>query len=206
MKALINFKICDNSQECSGIEVCPTKAMYFDKKKQRIAVDETKCTSCKACQEACPVGAIMVADNQKQYQQYLLSIENDTRTIKDLFIDRYGAVPLSTFFIIKPKDLANKIKSKDVVLIEIFSDDSIQCLLKSIPIKEIIDNFSNKILFYKLKANANLKLKYKLKKLPTLLIFKDDKLLGKIEGWFSTEQTGFLQTKLKDILSTTERL
>ena len=37
MKALINFKICDNAKECSGISVCPTGAMSFD---------EEKCTNC----------------------------------------------------------------------------------------------------------------------------------------------------------------
>ena len=42
MKALINFKICDNAPECSGIEVCPTGAMYFDSEKETIVVDEDK--------------------------------------------------------------------------------------------------------------------------------------------------------------------
>jgi len=56
---LINFKICDNFKDCSGIAVCPTKAFYWDRKKRTIAVDNEKCKSCGLCEESCPVDAIV---------------------------------------------------------------------------------------------------------------------------------------------------
>ena len=64
-------------------------------------------------------------------------IENDPRTTKDLFVDRYGAAPLSEFFMIEPKDIDKKIINDKTVMIELYNDDSIQCLLKSIPIKRL---------------------------------------------------------------------
>ena len=32
MSVLINFKICDNAEECDGVRVCPINALYWDKK------------------------------------------------------------------------------------------------------------------------------------------------------------------------------
>lgn len=32
MPSFRNYKICDNSPECSGIEVCPVKAITFNEK------------------------------------------------------------------------------------------------------------------------------------------------------------------------------
>ena len=36
MSVLINFKICDNAKECSGVEVCPTEALSWNEKKKNI--------------------------------------------------------------------------------------------------------------------------------------------------------------------------
>ena len=31
----INWKICDNAEECNGIAVCPTGALYWDKEEKK---------------------------------------------------------------------------------------------------------------------------------------------------------------------------
>lgn len=42
MAVLVNFKICDNAKECSGIEVCPTQALSWDEKEETIVIDNNK--------------------------------------------------------------------------------------------------------------------------------------------------------------------
>ena len=200
MKALINYKICDNARECGGIEVCPTGAMYFDENKESIVVDEDKCTYCGICVKGCPIGAIRVARNEEEYKQIQEEIENDPRTIKDLFVDRYGAVPLSTFFNIKASDLDKKITTGKVVLVEVYCDDSIECLIKSVPIKEIISDIDQEVLFFKVKVNSKLKQKYKITTLPSLLVFNKGKFTGMVEGYYTLEQKEELRKKLKKLI------
>ena len=200
MKALINFKICDNAKECNGISVCPTGAMSFDEENETIIVDEEKCTNCGLCEKECPIGAIMVAQNEIQYTQYIQDIKNDPRKTKDLFVDRFGAAPLSEFFIIEEKDLNKKINNPSLTFIEIFDFDTVACLLKSIPIKDITDTIPEEVFYYKLEKTDNLIHTYNLSELPTLLIFKNGKLLGKIDGYYETSNKDEFKNKIEEII------
>ncbi len=69
MAVLINFKICDNAKECGGIAVCPTGALSWNEEKGIIQIDNDKCISCGLCEKECPIGAIMVAKNEKEYSK-----------------------------------------------------------------------------------------------------------------------------------------
>ena len=46
MSVLINFKICDNAKECSGIAVCPTGALSWNEEENKIEIDNTRCVAC----------------------------------------------------------------------------------------------------------------------------------------------------------------
>ncbi len=201
MKALVNYKICDNARECGGIEMCPTGAMYFDEDKQTIVVDENKCTGCGACVKGCPIGAIRVAKDEEEYKKIQKEIEDDPRTVKDLFVDRYGATPLSKFFNIEAEDLDSRVATKKLVLVEVYSDDSIECLIKSIPIKEITSGIDQEVLYFKIKINSKLKQKYNIKLLPSLLVFSGGKFVGKIGGYFSVEEKEELKKQLGEIVT-----
>lgn len=201
MPVLINFKICDNAKECGGIAVCPTGAISYDEKKESLVIDNEKCISCGLCEKECPIGAINVAKNEEEYNKIKETIENDPRTTKDLFVDRYGAAPLSEFFMIEPKDIDKKIINNEIVIIELYNDDSIQCLLKSIPIKELVKDFSESTLFYKSECNDSVKKEYKLKELPALLVFEKGNLLGKVEGYYDENQKEKLIGQIKKIIS-----
>lgn len=199
MAVLVNFKICDNAKECGGVAVCPTGALSYDDEKQTIVIDNDKCISCGLCEKECPIGAIMVARTDEEYKQIKEEINNDPRTTKDLFVDRYGAAPLSEFFMIDPSDLDDKANNDCITLIECYNDDSIQCLLKSIPIKELTKDLPKDTLFYKVEADEKVIDKYELNELPSLLIFGKSNLLGKIEGYYTSDDKDNLKEKLNDI-------
>lgn len=196
MPAIINFKICDNARECSGIAICPMKAMHYDEEQQTIVIDKDKCTSCGLCRPECPIGAIQVGKTPEEYLQCQKDIDEDPRTIKDLFVDRYGASPISEFFMINSDQLEEKIQSENVTLIEVYNAIEAQCLLKSIPIRELTDDIKGEVQYYKLEPSEDIKNKYGITQLPSLLIFKEGILLGKIEGYYNMEMI----KEVKDII------
>ncbi|MEE0865920.1 MAG: 4Fe-4S dicluster domain-containing protein [Clostridia bacterium] len=200
MSVLINFKICDNAKECGGIEVCPTEALSWDEENETIKIDNEKCISCGTCERNCPIGAISVTHTEEEYSKKKQEIEEDPRTTKDLFVDRYGAAPLSDFFMIEEDELDKK-TGNGITLVECYEDDSIQCLLKSIPIKEITSDMPKDTMFYKIKTGAETKGKYDITELPTLLIFKNKKYLGKIDGYYSTENKEEFMNKINEIIN-----
>ena len=75
MAVLINFKICDNDKACGGVAVCPTGAIYYDEEKETLAIDNEKCISCGMCEKECPIGAIKVAKDEKEYEILKKQIE-----------------------------------------------------------------------------------------------------------------------------------
>ena len=187
MAVLINFKICDNDKACGGVAVCPTGAIYYDEEKETLSIDNDKCISCGMCEKECPIGAIKVAKDEKEYEVLKKQIEEDPRRTKDLFVDRYGATPLSEFFMLDSEEVANKINSKNIVLIEFYNDDSIQCLLKSIPIKELLKDFPDSTQFYKVEISETLTNEYQIKELPAIVAFENGRMIGKIEGYIDED-------------------
>ena len=110
MAVYINFKICDNASECGGIEACPTKALTWDEEKETIKIDNDKCISCGKCEKECPIGAIRVGKTEEECKKIEREIDEDIRATKDLFVDRYGAAPLSEFFMIESSEIEEKVE------------------------------------------------------------------------------------------------
>lgn len=201
MSVLVNFKICDNSKDCNGITVCPTKAFYWDNKKKTIAINNKKCVSCGKCEKACPVEAIRVAKNEAEYKKIKAEIKKDPRRISDLFVDRYGADSISSTFLIPSSKFKEQIiQSKKIIAIEFFIPSSIKCLLYSIPVRELLKNIDSNYLKVKVEKKQPFLKKFKIKKFPTLAFFKMGKLIGKIEGYYELGQEKILKEKIKKII------
>lgn len=198
MAVLINFKICDNSKECGGLAVCPTGALSWDEKNENILIDNDKCISCGLCQKECPIGAIKVAKTDEEFNKIKKEIDDDTRTTKDLFVDRYGAVAISSFFKIDINEIPEKIKKDCLTIIEIYNPETAECLLKSIPIQDLTKNLPENTLYYKVESeNFN---EYCVTELPSLLLFKNNNLLGHIDGYYDNDNIEEIQKQIDDIL------
>jgi len=149
----------------------------------------------------CPVQAIFMAKNDKEYKQIKKEIAKDKRKISDLFIDKYGAQPLHPGFIYKLKNFkANVIEATKIVMVEIYNDSSIQCLLRSIPLKEIVSHKNMKFCKINIHNDKKFLERYKIKKLPSLLFFTEGKIFGKIEGYYDIDKKKELQVKIQKIL------
>jgi NAD-dependent dihydropyrimidine dehydrogenase PreA subunit len=186
MPAIINFKICDNSQECDGLVVCPVKAITWNYKKKTLEINASKCTNCGLCAKSCPVGAIKVATGA-DFEFIKQEFENDTRKTSDLFIDRYGAQSTNKTSLISYTYFQSIINKKNSMVFEVFDSASTMCLIKSIPIREL---FKKNIIYNRIDINTDKTLikQYKIKELPCLLFFKKCEFKGKIEGYFDTTQ------------------
>lgn len=200
MAVYINFKICDNASECGGIEVCPTGALTWNEEKATIKIDNEKCISCGMCEKECPIGAIRVGKTEEECKKIEKEIEEDKRTTKDLFVDRYGAAPLSEFFMIEESEIEEKVIGKNLVLVECYQDSSIQCLLKSIPVKEITKELSSDTLFYKASFEEEKENEFGIREFPALLIYQEGKLKGKVEGYFETQDKEKFMSQVNKII------
>jgi len=196
MAVLINFKICDNAKECGGIQACPTGALSWDEKTKKILIDNSKCTSCMKCVNECPSNAIHVAKSDLEYKKLEKEIKEDTRKASDLFVDKYGAQPIDPDSLLEEDDFKEFISnSNNKNLIEFFSQDTIECLLRANNIRKLIPN--KDIFFKKVEIkNSNLLKEYSISKLPCLLVFDKGVLLGKIEGFYGIDKAEELKNKI----------
>ena len=72
------------------------------------------------------------------------------------------------------------------------------CLIKTIPIKDLIKDIKYKKI--EIREDTQLLKKYEIANLPALLFFKNGKLLGKIEDHYTPEKKEELKEKIDEII------
>ena len=210
-RVLINYNICDNAPECSGIAVCPTGALYYDDDAKRIEFDESLCCDCGACAdmdgEGCPIGAIRHACDDAEYKNIRAEIDAETRTTAELNVERYGATPIDEDVALEANECEEiASKTSEFLFLEFFTDNSIRCLLHSIPIarlkEKVVDFIHKKVFVENSEVMESIKIlkKYELADLPILVCYKDGKNLGEVVGYYMDKDEDTLVKKLKEIV------
>ena len=213
MPVKINYNICDNAAECSGIAACPTGALFWDHTKQSLlgekgmlCADNSKCISCGRCvsDEGCPIGAIFYAKTDKELDEMTAGYETNMSQVERLFVERYGAAPIDESLCVGDNELQEIISGNEgILLLEEYADSSIQCLLSSIPIETIIHEVHAvtgmlDVRFYRVDVSEDVMENVAL---PILKIYKKSDLIGQIEGYYSNEQLDEFKSLLQVTLS-----
>ena len=107
-------------------------------------------------------------------------------THEELMKDRYGSELMSYTPTANSEDFDQK-TSTGTVFIEFWREDDIQCRIKSVKYEDFMPPQAK---MYKINAEENKGLtnKYKVVVFPTMLIFRQGKLLRKIDGPIEEEQ------------------
>ena len=204
---LINYNICDNAPECGGIAVCSeiAGALFWNEEERKVDYDADLCIACGKCADeeiGCPIGAIRFAKTEEEYVQIEKEIAEDTRRIEDLQVERYGASPIEECILIDKLDnWLGKQDKTSILFVELFTDDTIQCLLHSIKIEDIqaIVNGNSKYTKVQLSSTEDVE-NPTIEELPSLLIYKNNELLGKIEGYYDESKQYEFFNQIKDIV------
>ena len=204
MPVIINFKICDNCDACNAIPLCPTKAYRFNYEKKTLEIDKDKCIDCGICatsEKSCSVNAIKWSKDLDEFEKIKKEIEEDTRTVADLMVDRYGATPINMPFFCEEENIKKVLKTNKICFIEFYKEELLECLIKSIPIKEIFKETNNDFVYRKVEVtNDEILNKYNITKLPAIVLFKDEKKLGTINGYYSVDMKNELIKRIEEIL------
>lgn len=197
-KVLVNFKICDNAKECNAVAICPIGAFFWDEERESIAINEEKCIKCDKCGSACPIGAIKIAKSKEEHMKIQKEYDNDPRKVSDLFIDRYGAQPIHTGFLITENRFdVDVLQSRQITIVEVYKEENLMCLVRAIPIKDLVHG--ENIKFRKIQSSTGLLKKYT-NIFPSLLFFSEGKMFGKIEGFYDIDDKEKMRNQVKQIL------
>mgnify|MGYP001278489233 CR=1 FL=1 len=205
-KIIINQKICDKSPDCSGIAVCPTKALSFDEDSKSVKWDQGKCVFCLRCTmpDSCPIGAIMYARDEADEKNILDTINSDPRSGEWLWQERFGVEPGQPSI---AKEL-NETNFEDVFyssennLIDIWHEDYLNCRLHSILYQDIQKEIKN-LTFYKLDAKKYPELAKKLGVtiFPTLQLIINGKINLICQGDIEDSNLSIIINSVKEIIN-----
>lgn len=189
MPPIINFKICDNSEDCAAVRMCERGVFGWDNKRKTLTVNFKKCNECGKCVEYCQVKAIHYADCKEEYKKISAAIERDPRTITELFIDRYGAMPVDDAYVFEltPERFAKRINVRRPVIVEFNKRGTMACLLKSVPIADIQEQFHPEASYAKFFIKEEEMSKYNVTKTPCLRFYYNNELLGQIDEYFEKD-------------------
>ncbi|MCM1439632.1 MAG: 4Fe-4S binding protein [Roseburia sp.] len=202
MPAILNLKRCDNVKECGVPSKCSVGAFYWDETKKSLVIDAEKCIDCGLCENACPSGAILVVPDMDEYNATLRIIEQDKSTVADLFVDRYGAMTVSSTNEIRYEELDALIKnSTDIIAIEVVDANNPSCLISAVPYSVLFENKNIKL--YKIMTCdddlSNVKEFLKIEIDPALVICKNGKVVAIHQGEVKSDNDIQVQT-LKEFI------
>jgi Fe-S-cluster-containing hydrogenase component 2 len=174
------MKLCDKSAACPAAQACPHKA--FNTEREHFDIQREKCSGCCICQDFCDL--IQIIRNEYDLEQFKLDISNDPRNEQTLRVERFSAEVVDpAWYECKLDALEAYIESQDSdVVIEFVNPENVVCLYQTIPIAEIIGETPYKKVNIYPKSFALAQDEWRIDMLPTVVIFRDNVEIGRIQG------------------------
>jgi thioredoxin 1 len=182
MPIFIDPRICDKEMICDLMKVCPMNAIYQDEKDGTVEIDTTKCNECMICVKACPYLAVKLAKDMDELGEFKLKARrvkfNKNAHLKEIYgagLGRIGKAELND------SNFQKKISSKTPVLVSFWGAHSgvIAHSLKWIGKKY---GSKLKVMHIKVAENPKSRKEYTITTTPTLILFRNGKQVGRLEG------------------------
>jgi thioredoxin 1 len=182
MPVFIDPRICDKQMICDLMRVCPMNAIYQDKKEGTVEIDDTKCNECLVCVKACPYLAVTFAKDMDE----LGEIRSKSKRVKfnrDAHLRRiYGAKPGSIRKAeLNDSNFKKKVNSKKPTLVSFWGAHS-GVIADSLRWIEKTHRGKLKVAHIKVAENPKSCKRYAITTTPTLILFRNGKEIGRLEG------------------------
>ena len=197
MPVFIDSRICDNQDVCDVKKICPSNAVSLDKKEGMI-IDRAKCTGCLLCLKACPYLAVKLAKDENELAEFKKKLKRaklDRRAhiakIYGTKLGRVGGIQL------KDSNFRKKVDSKVPTLVIFWGAHSgVMAPLLREAGRRHRDKL--RIAYVRFADNPKTSKKYAIATTPTLVLFREGKEIGRLEGIRHRETLRvWIETKLK---------
>jgi thioredoxin 1 len=182
MPVFIDPRICDKQMICDLMKVCPTNAISQNEKEGTVEIDTTKCNECMRCVKACPYLAVRAARDMNELGEFKVRSQtiklNRDEHLKRIYGDEPGNIGRAE---LDDSNFQDKVSSKTPTLVSFWGAHS-SVIASSL--EWIARKYRGKLNVAHIKVVENPKSlsEYAITTTPTLILFKNGKQIGRLEG------------------------
>ncbi|NYZ79578.1 4Fe-4S binding protein [Candidatus Micrarchaeota archaeon] len=182
MPVFIDPRICDKQIICDLMKVCPMNAIYQDEKEGTVGVDTTKCNECMLCVKACPYLAVRAARDMNELGEFkvrsgTIKFDRDEH-LRRIYGDGPGSIGKAE---LDDSNFQDKVSSKTPTLVSFWGAHS-SVIAPSL--EWIASKYKGKlnVAHIKVAENPKSRKEYAITTTPTLILFKNGRQIGRLEG------------------------
>jgi thioredoxin 1 len=182
MPVFIDPRICDKQMICDLMKVCPMSAIYQDEKEGTFEIDSTKCNECLLCVKACPYLAVKLAKDTGELGELRVNAGRVKFNRDAHLTEIYGAKPGGIGKAeLNDSNFQEKVGSKTPTLVSFWGAHS-GVIAPSLKWIEKRYRGKMKVAHIKIAENPESCKKYAITTTPTLILFREGKQIGRLEG------------------------
>lgn len=193
MPVLIDYRVCDNAPGCGASRACSTGAIAFDRRQNKVLVNNDECINCEhqPCISYCPAGAVKFAASMEELEQLKAEIETSGLSKDDLLEQKYGVRPgdpreLGPNLVhVNDENFAREVLESPIpVVVDFWAEWCAPCRILAPTFKALAAEYEGKMRFAKLDTEeASLTAsQYGIMSIPTMLFFSGGRVVEHAVG------------------------